>query len=179
MKNRNELDVIKGLVGGGAHVPPSVEVLKGELRSDFVCEPPLPPPPSSLVYIIVKWKYCIRYSELDSFHGFLKDVEEHIVSDVKDTRLGAAYDGTYVEMPNCAVHNTLWSYKTPDAIDEFKAYLAAKPKSALSKNLAKLVSFIHDPAIAMNRLVRASAFAGKATSMRKSDPILAMFSAKK
>jgi hypothetical protein len=179
MKNRDELDVIKRLVGGGTHVPPSIEVLKSELRSDFVFEPPLPMPPSSLVYLILKWSYHIRYTRLDQFHGFLKDVEEQIVADVKDLKLGASYDGTYAELPSGTLHLTLWSYKTPAAIDKFKSYLSSKPKSELYKNLAKLASFIDDPAIGMHRLVRASALAGIVTSARKADPILDIFAANK
>jgi hypothetical protein len=179
MKNRDELDVIKRLVGSGTHVPPSIEVLKSELRSDLMCEPPLPPPPSSLVYIIVRWSYHIRYADLDRFHRFLKDVEEQIVADVKDMKLGASYDGTYAELPSCAPHLTLWSYKTPVAIDKFKSQLSLKPKSALYQNLTKLASFIDDPAIGMHRLVRASALAGIVASARKSDPILDIFATNK
>jgi len=179
MKNLNDLDVIKRLVAGRAHVPPGIEVLKSELRSDFVFEPPLPPPPSSLVYIIVRWSYHIRYPQLDSFHRFLKDFEERIVADVKDLRLGAAYDGTYAELPSGTLHQTLWSYKTPDAIDQLKSYLASKPKSALRKNLTKLATFIDDPRLGMDRLVRASALAGIVTTASKSDPILDLFAAGK
>jgi hypothetical protein len=179
MKNRNELDAIKRLVSGAAHVPPSIEVLKSELRSDFVFEPPLPMPPSSLVYLILKCSYHIRYTRLEQFHGFLKDVEEQIVADVKDLKLGASYDGTYAELPSGTLHVTLWSYKTPAAIDKFKSYLSSKPKSALYKNLAKLASFIDDPTIGMHRLVRASTLAGIVTAARKTDPILDIFAANK
>jgi len=177
MKNRNELDAIKRFVSGGAHVPPSIEVLKSELRSDFVLEPPLPPPPSSLVYIIVKWSYHIRHAQMDPFHAVLKDVEEQIVAAVKDLKIGASYDGTYAELPGGTLHFTFWSYDLPDTIDKFKDYLASKRKSPLYKNLTNLASFIDDPAMDMHRLVRASALAGIVRSTHKRDPILDIFSA--
>jgi hypothetical protein len=179
MKNRNELDAIKRFVSGGAHVPPSIEVLKSELRSDFVIEPPLPPPPSSLVYIIVKWSYHIRPAKMDAFHAVLKEVEEQIVAAVKDLGIGASYDGTYAELPGGTMHFTFWSYDLPDTIDKFKDYLASKPKSLLRKNLISLASFINDPAMDMHRLVRASALAGIVSATHQRDPILDILAAVK
>jgi len=175
MKNRNELEMIKSLIGGATHVPPSIEVLKSELRTDSGFEPPMPPPPASTVYIIVKWKYHIRYCHLDKFHGFLKENEEQLIADVKDLKLGAAYLGTYAELPRCNLHQTFWSYESPAAIDQFKSTLAGKKKSAAYKGLKQLISFIDDPAMGMHRLVRASALSGLVTRQRKTDPILDMF----
>jgi hypothetical protein len=179
MKNSNELDVIKRLVSGGTHVPPSVEVLKSELRTDSGVEPPIKPPPSPLVYIIVKWKYHVHVANLDKFHAFLQGAEDEIIADVKDLKLGAAYMGTYAELPGCRLHQTFWSYKSLSAIDQFKAALAGNPKSPLYKNMTKLASFIDDPTMGMHRLVRASALAGLVTAQRKVDPILDMFAASK
>ena len=175
MSNRNELEIIKRLVSGGTHVPPSVEVLKSELRSDSGLEPPIPPPPASIVYVIIKWKFHVRFSQLDKFHGFLKDHEEQIIADVRDLDLGAAYLGTYAELPRCNLHQTFWSYESLAAIEQFKAALAGKKKSAVYKGLKQLVSFIDDPTMGMHRLVRASALAGLVTKQRKTDPILDMF----
>jgi hypothetical protein len=179
MKHRTELDLVRQLTRGGTHAPPNVEVLKSELRSDSGIEVPLPPPASMMTYIIVKWKFHIRFAQLDAFHGFLKEVDEFIYADVKDLKIGAAYMGTYAELPQCTLHQTFWNYDTPAAIDEFKSTLASKPKSPLYKNLTKLVSFIDDPAVGMHRLVRASALARLVAAGAKRDPILDMFAANK
>ncbi|MEP7062995.1 MAG: hypothetical protein ABI881_11400 [Betaproteobacteria bacterium] len=177
MKKRTELDVIGQIARGGAHVPPRIDVLRSELRSDSGFEPPLPPPPSKLTYIVVKWKYHIHFAQLDAFHGFLKETEELIYADVKDLKIGGAYMGTYAELPQCTLHQTFWHYKTPAAIDQFKSALAGMPKSALYRNLTKLISYIDDPALGMHRLVRASALARQVGIEAKGDPILQMFAA--
>ncbi|HEY7902613.1 MAG TPA: hypothetical protein VIH36_04115 [Casimicrobiaceae bacterium] len=179
MKQRTELDLVSQLARGGAHAPPSVDVLRTELRSDSGIEVPLPPPASKMAYIVVKWKYSIRFAQLDAFHGLLAEVDELLHADVKDLKIGAAYMGTYAELPQCTLHQTFWNYKTPAAIDEFKSALASMPKSQLYKNLAKLVSYIDDPAVGMHRLVRASALARQVSESRRSDPILDMFAANK
>jgi hypothetical protein len=175
MKNRNEMEMIKRLIGEGAHVAPSVEILKSELRSDSGLEPPISPPKSSLVYVIIKWKYHISLSNLDKFHAFLKENEEQIIADVKDLKLGAAYLGTYAELPGCRLHQTFWSYESLAAIDEFKAVLADKKKTSVYKGIKALVSYIGDPVMGMHRLVRASALAGQVAKQSKADPILEMF----
>jgi hypothetical protein len=172
MQRRNDLEMIQRLLAAEAHVPPAVDILKSELRSDSGIEPPIPAPPSPLVYIIVKWKYHIRLAALDEFHAFLAQTENEIIADVAGLKVGAAYLGTYAELPRCTTHQTFWSYDSPDDIDRFKAALGGKKKSELKKDLKKLGSFIEDPTLTMHRLVRAGALAGLVAETRKKDPIL-------
>jgi hypothetical protein len=175
MSKPNDLSTILDLLRAEEHVPPSVDILKSELRSDSGIEPPIQPPPKSTVYVIIKWKFHIRFANLDKFHAFLETTEEQIIADVADLKVGAAYRGTYAELPQCIVHQTFWSYDSIKAIDDFKGKIVTKKKSDLRTNLKKLVSFIDDPTLTMHRLVRASALDGLVAQQRKKDPILDLF----
>ncbi|MFO1324276.1 MAG: hypothetical protein U1F15_09440 [Burkholderiales bacterium] len=157
------------------HQAPAIDVLKSELRSDSVIDVPPPPKEPDPYYIIIKWKFVIPLCHFDKFHGYLATHEDKIAADVADLKVGAAYLGTYAEVPHGNPHQLFWAYSSLSAIDAFKAALVAKPKSALRKSLADLVALIDDPNVVMHRLVRASSLAGRVEAARKKDPILDMF----
>lgn len=175
MKKGNDLNFIKRLVRGAAHVPPSVEILKSELRSDSGFEVPVQPGTATTNYILIKWTFHVRTRDLDAFHGLLAQNEDLIIADTENLSLGVAYLGTYAEMPGGNLHQTFWSYDTMAAVDAFQASLAQPLQADLRNHLRQLVAFIDDPAMSMRRMVRAKELAGMVASQRASDPILDMF----
>ena len=173
MTKPNDLDMIKRLIGAGEHVPPAIEVLKSELRTDSGVDPPVDPPPGPTVYIIIKWKYYVRVAQLDKFHTFLAKHEGELIADTQGLKIGASYYGTYAELPRTTTHQTLWWYESVAAIDRFKSALSGKKKSSeLRKNLKELLSYIDEPSLTMHRLVRASALAGAVARQRRADPVM-------
>ncbi len=174
MNNDNDLDVIKGLVRGAGHVPPRVEILKSELRSDSGFEVPIPPMPVAN-YLLIRWSYQIPTCDLDPFHAFLNDHEDLIISDTEDLAAGVAYLGTYAEMPGGNLHHTFWSYDSLDAIADFQVKLGEHLQLDLRNRLREMASRIKDPAMSMQRMVRAKALHGLVATQRETDPILDMF----
>lgn len=177
MKRRNDPESIARLISSaGGHRPPSIDVMKSELRSDSVID--IPPPPKKdpdPYYIIIKWKFVVPLRRFDKFHDFLAKNETLIAADVDGLGVGATYAGTYAEVPHGNPHQAFWAYRSTSAIAAFKKALVAKPKSDLNKNLAVMVKLIDDPNLVMHRLVRGRALAGMVKANRHSDPILDLF----
>lgn len=147
MKQNKDLDVVRNLIETYGHVAPAVDLLKGELRSDYGFEPAPQPPPSAngLANIHVVWRYRLMAGKRADFMVFLQASEETLASAVSNLAVGTRYLGTYAELPNAFSWRTIWAYESGTAIDAFKNKLAGTGNTQLKNNVKKLAGFV-DPA---------------------------------
>ena len=179
MNRSSDLNRIKRLVKNGAtHEQPKVDLLLGELRSDYGL--PSPPPTTGIGdAVVIVWEYDICLGDFDAFHGFLLKTEPTLAADVQDLDIGASYGGTFAQLPQGNPHRTYWAYSSVKAVDKFKDALAKQKKSELYKNFSRLVAFINCCCtLRMHRYYRASLLANHIATQRAADPILDLFAGK-
>lgn len=175
MSRNKNLDRVTKLLGArGAHLAPKADVLKGELRSDFVIDVPTPPVPIPVPRIVIVWTCTVSVGQFDQFHQFLAEHEKEIVADMNDLHIEAKYGGTYAGLPYGNPHRTYWQYPSLEAITRFKDALAENPHGCLYKNVARLSAFMGGGSIVIERSVLASTLAGYLTTLGATDPILTM-----
>lgn len=173
-KKHDRKDLEQILRRRGSQQTPIVKPNVTEIRSCGVSgDPePLPPDPAGLLGgLVIMWEYSVQFDQVESFHKFLRDAENHILEGIPkldpqpkppEVKPRARYLGTYMlHAGGTPRYRTVWGYESLQVMMSLW-----EKEVAANGNMAKFVSqlrafWLRDPERTEARWIPAQFALGK------------------